>query len=104
MMHRQRANRTRIPKWMNVVRGVSSEGHGRIKYHSSVRRRLDTDPELRRFFDQESGVLPRFYVERVRRELGPLWEWLPAGALEHDPNAYLKEEMERETLQVSSSG
>jgi hypothetical protein len=86
---------------MNVVRGISSEGFGRIKYFGTVRQRLDTDLEFRRFFEQESDVVPRFYVDRVRRELGPLWEWLPAGALEHDPNAYLKEEMERETLRVS---
>jgi len=101
MMHRQRATPSMIPKWMNVVRGISSEGFGRIKYFGTVRQRLDTDLEFRRFFEQESDVVPRFYVDRVRRELGPLWEWLPAGALEHDPNAYLKEEMERETLRVS---
>ena len=104
MFRRQRATPAMIPKWMNFVRGISSEGQGRIKYHSSVRRRLDTDLEFRQFFDQESDVVPRFYVERVRRELGPLWEWLPAGALEHDPNAFLKEELEREALRVSSAG
>ena len=31
-----------------------------------------------------------FYVRLVRRDLGALWEWLPPGALDHDPNAYLK--------------
>jgi len=35
-------------------------------------------------------VLPAFYRDRVRHDLGPFWDWLPAGALEHDPNAYLK--------------
>ena len=34
--------------------------------------------------------MPAFYTERMRRDLGPLWESLPAGALEHDANAYLK--------------
>jgi hypothetical protein len=28
-------------------------------------------------------------VDRVRKELGVLWEWLPEGALYHNPNAYL---------------
>jgi hypothetical protein len=28
----------------------------------------------------------------VRRDLGLLWEWLPEGALYHDPTAYLKSE------------
>ena len=95
MIRRHQATGAMIPKWMNLVRGVSSEGFGRIKYHSGLRRRLETDQELRSFFDQESTVIPQFFVRRVRRELGPLWEWLPEGALQHDPNAYLKEELER---------
>jgi hypothetical protein len=28
----------------------------------------------------------------VRRDLGTLWEWLPEGALYHDPNAYSRSE------------
>ncbi|HET9233338.1 MAG TPA: radical SAM protein, partial [Candidatus Eisenbacteria bacterium] len=95
MIRRHQATGAVIPKWMNLVRGVSSEGFGRIKYHSRLRRHLDTDRELRSFFDQESTVVPQFFVNRLRRELGPLWDWLPEGALDHDPNAYLKEELER---------
>src|SRR5882672_9262234 len=45
------ATPTMIPKWMNVVRAMSSEGFGRIKYHTMLRKRRDTDKELRRFFD-----------------------------------------------------
>ncbi len=33
--------------------------------------------------------LPEFYAARIRRELGPAYEFLPEGALYHDPNAYL---------------
>jgi hypothetical protein len=33
------------------------------------------------------------YVDLARQDLGALWEWLPAGAMYHDPNAYLKSEM-----------
>jgi hypothetical protein len=77
---------------MNVVRAISSEGFGRLKYYTEVRRRLDTDLPFRRYFEQESDQLPEFFVDRVRRELGALYEWLPAGALYHDPHAYLKAE------------
>jgi hypothetical protein len=90
--NRIRASRTALPRWLNVVRAVSSEGFGRLKYYAEVRRRLDTDPQLGRYFDQETAELPAFYVEQVRQDLGPLWEWLPEGALDHDPNAYLKSE------------
>jgi hypothetical protein len=87
---RYRANRGAVPSLMNVVRAISSEGFGRIRYHKEVRRRLDTDPQLRRYFHSETDEVPRFYVERVRRNLGPFYRYLPEGALRHDQNAYLK--------------
>jgi hypothetical protein len=84
------ANRETIPKWMNVVRALSTEGSGRIKYHSAVRERLDSDPTFTRYFEGESDVLPQFYVDRVKSDLGYLWDELPEGALYHDHHAYLK--------------
>jgi hypothetical protein len=85
-----------IPRWMHVVRAISSEGFGRLKYHTAVRRQLDTDAQFRRYFEQESTELPQFYVALARQELGTLWEWLPEGAMYHDPNAYFKSEMARQ--------
>ncbi len=79
-----------IPKWMNVVRSVSSEGWGRIRYHTDMRARLDSDRPLRAFFEGETEVLPEFYVQRIRRELGAFYQYLPDGALMHDQDAYLK--------------
>jgi hypothetical protein len=55
------------------------------------RTRLDTDLALRRFLDGQTTEIPEFFIERIRRDLGPLWEWLPEGALYHDSRAYLKE-------------
>jgi hypothetical protein len=83
------ATATAIPKWMNVVRAVSSEGFGRIRYHQTIRRLLDTDRSVRDYFEGETDVLPQFYVQRIRSELGGAYRFLPEGALSHDPNAYL---------------
>jgi hypothetical protein len=77
-------------KLMNFVRAVSSEGWGRLKYYREIRRRLDEDPEFRPYFEGETTKLPKFYEDLIRRDLGPLWDWLPAGALQHDETAYLK--------------
>ena len=77
---------------MNVVRAVSSEGFGRMKYYREIRRRLDEDLPLRRYFEGETGELPAFFHDIVKRDLGPLWKWLPQGALVHDHNAYMKAE------------
>ena len=84
------ANRPAFARWLNVVRAISSEGFGRIKYYKAVRRLLDTDRSVRRFFDGETTVVPAFYIDKIRADLGPFWEHLPPGALNHDPNAYLK--------------
>jgi hypothetical protein len=88
--NRYRSNRGAIPSWMNVVRAISSEGFGRIRYHSEVRRRLDSDRQMRDYFEGETTELPQFYLDMVKSDLGSLYQWLPEGALEHDCNAYLK--------------
>ncbi|MDO8666415.1 MAG: hypothetical protein Q7J79_07375, partial [Gemmatimonadales bacterium] len=38
------ATRATIPRWMNLVRAVSSEGFGRLRYYRMIRRLLNTDP------------------------------------------------------------
>jgi len=76
-------------KMLNFVRSVSSEGFGRLKYYREIRRRLVEDPEFRPYFEQDTTKLPRFYSDIVRKSLGPLWKWLPEGAMGHDPYAYL---------------
>ena len=84
------ANGGAIPRWMNVVRAISSEGWGRIRYHTDVRRLLDEDRDVRRFMEGESDRLPGFYARRITGDLGALNQYLPDGALMHDPNAYLR--------------
>lgn len=94
MVSRYRATRAMIPRWINVLRGLSSEGVDRLRYYTEVRQRLDTDRQVRRYFEQETTEVPQFYIDQVRKDLGPLWEWLPEGGLNHDPNAYLKSGIE----------
>ena len=86
------ANGETIPRWLNVVRGLSSERFGRVAYFTEVRRRLDSDRPFRRFFEQETTEVPQYFREKIRRDLGDFWEWLPDGAIHHDPNAYLASE------------
>lgn len=86
---RARGTKFGFSTFMNVVRAISSEGFGRIRYYTELRERLDTDLPLRAYFEGETEELPAFFVDRVRHDLGPFWEWLPEGALHHDHNAYL---------------
>ena len=81
------ANRGWPTRLISLARTATSR---RAKFHGKMRRSLIDDQELRAFFDGRSTELPAFYRNRLQRQLGPLWEALPEGALMHDPNAYLK--------------
>ena len=87
---RLKANSGAIPRMLNVVRAISSEGRGRIAYYSNIRDMLVTDRGFRDYFEGETDQLPDFYRDRVRNELGPFWDHLPEGALHHNPHAYLE--------------
>jgi len=77
-------------RWMNVMRAISNEGHGRIRFYKMVRNHLVNDRAFRNYFEGETSVLPAFYTRIIEKDLGEWMKWLPAGALHHDPNAYAK--------------
>jgi hypothetical protein len=87
-------------RWLNVIRVLP--WFEQLKYYREIRRRLDEDPQFRPFLEGETTEIPQFYVERIQKSLGTLWEWLPEGALYHDPNAYLKAE-ENSLTQLENS-
>jgi hypothetical protein len=88
--NRFRANRGLLPSMMNVIRAISNEGTGRVRYYSTMRALFDTDVEIQRYHRRETTEVPQFYAQRIKRTLGPFYEYLPQGALLHDQNAYLK--------------
>jgi len=88
-LRRFKANGEMIPRWLNIVRAFSSERYARVKYYSETRQRLKFDRSFRDFFEQETTEIPQFLVEKIRKDLGEFWDWLPEGALQHNPNAYL---------------
>jgi hypothetical protein len=90
IFRRFRATRELVPSLMNVMRAISAEGSGRLKYHREIRKRLDTDRQFRPFFEQQTTNIPQFYVNLMRKNLGRLWRWLPKGGLSHDPTSLLR--------------
>jgi hypothetical protein len=88
--NRFHATETALLRWLGVLRAVSTEGFGRIRYYREVRRRLDEDVAFRDYYEQRTAELPPFYLDQIREGLGPLLSFLPEGALHHDPNAYLR--------------
>jgi hypothetical protein len=84
------ANRTLIPRTLNVVRAIAGEGRQRFVYYRTLHRHLENDFQMRAFFEGESTTVPRFYVDRIRADLREYWDALPEDALYHDQNAYLR--------------
>lgn len=77
------------PKWMNLMRAVSAEGYGRLRFFRKVRKNLVEDHTFRDYFEGETDQLPSFYKNIIQNDLGEWWKWLPEEALNHDANAYL---------------
>jgi hypothetical protein len=77
-------------KWMNIMRAISSEGWGRLKFYRQVRENLIQDCNFRKYFEGESQQLPDFYYNIIRKDLGIWWQWLPGSALSHNAYAYLQ--------------
>jgi len=89
MYRRFAAGKDFTAQWMNFMRAISSEGHGRIRFYKQIRKNLVEDRSFRNYFEGETKQLPAFYTNIIKKGLGIWWQWLPAGAIEHDQNAYL---------------
>ena len=89
---RLRRTAAAIPKWMNVVRAMSSEGWGRIEYHTNIRRLLDRDPVGARVTSRARPTgCPRSTPDRIRaRSRARCTSTCPTARMMHDPNAYLE--------------
>jgi len=77
-------------KWMNLVRAISSEGFGRIRYFKQIRQNLKEDRKFRDFFEGETDEVPVFYKKIVRKDLGELYKWFPESSWNYDHTVYLK--------------
>lgn len=86
---RAAATRTVLSKSVNVMRAFSTQGRGRIAAYLETARLADGDPQTRAFLHRDTTRIPDRYAARIRADLGPFWQWLPPGALEHDPAACL---------------
>ena len=101
---RLQANRGALPRWLNAMRALSSEGSGGSSMTRPCGGCLESDASLRSFLDGETTALPGFYADQMRKDLGPFWDALPEGALRHDPNAYLRSHEARPTSPTASAG
>ena len=90
MGRRLAANGLNMTGLFSLFRSATSD---RPKYQAAMARMLREDRSVRAYFEGETRAMPAFFEARVRKDLGPLWDALPPGALEHDPYAYVRSEM-----------
>ena len=95
MYRRFMATKDYTNRWMNFMRAISNEGHGRLKFYRKVRKNLVEDRGFRDYFEKETTQLPSFYLDIIKQGLGVWWQWLPKGAVEHDANAYLHKSLHK---------
>ncbi len=74
-------------RWFSALRAATSK---KRKYYEALTRKLTPESPLLAFLEGKTREIPEFFTEKIRHDLGPLWEALPEGAMAHDPLAYLK--------------
>ena len=89
-------------RWMNVMRAISNEGYGRIRFYKSVRDLLRKDSTFLAYFEGAEVELPAFYRNIIERDLGRWMQWLPKSALDHDQNAYLHKSLNGTVARVKA--
>ena len=60
---------------------LSVGGSGKVGDVSAMLKNLRRKPHFRSFM-----------IEQVKKDLGPMWEWLPDKSLSQNPNMLLKSE------------
>jgi hypothetical protein len=67
-----------------------SEGRGRVGDLSYMVKDLRRYQDFDSFVKKESAIVPAFMIEKVKKDLGPLWDWLPDKSLSYDVNTLPK--------------
>jgi hypothetical protein len=86
MYRRFNANHMTAPKWITLLLSLTIGGRGKIRSLSSMMDNLRRESEFQSFVKKESSSVPRFLIEAIKKELGPMWHWLPDKSLSYDPN------------------
>jgi hypothetical protein len=83
MYRRFKANKMAAPRWITLLLSLTIGGSGKIRSLSAILKNLQREPEFRSFVKRETNKIPQFMIETVRKDLGPLWEWLPNKSLSY---------------------
>ena len=89
---RYKANPERAARWFTLFLSLSEGGSGKIRNVYTILKNLRTRPDFRSFMNKEADQIPAFMIEQVKKDLGPLWEWLPDKTLSQSSNVLIHSE------------
>ena len=77
MYNRFKANPDRAARLFTLFLSLSEGGSGKIRHVASILKNFRTKKDFRSFMNKETDQIPAYMIEQVRKDLGPIWEWLP---------------------------
>jgi len=86
MQRRFNANKMIAPRWLTLLLSLTIGGRGKINHLSSLLNELQHIPEFESFVRKETSKVPVFMIEKVKIDLGEMWQWLPDKSLSYNPN------------------
>ena len=92
MYRRFKANPVKGARWFTLFLSLSEGGSGKMRNARTILKNLRTKPDFRSFMNRETDKIPAFMIEQVKKDLGPIWEWLPDKTLSQNPNVLLESE------------
>ena len=92
MYHRFKANNMAVPKWITLLLSLTIGGIGKARFLSNMLNKLPRDLDFQNFVRKETNRVPEYFIDNVRKDLGPMWNWLPNKSLSYNPNILSKQE------------
>jgi len=81
MYRRFKHNPMTTAKWLTLFLSFSVGASGKIGHVSTLLKDLQNKADFRSFMMKETDRVPDFMIEKVKKDLGPMWEWLPVKPL-----------------------
>jgi hypothetical protein len=86
MYRRFNANHLTAARWITLFLSLTIGGSGKIRCLSEMLENLRRERDFQSFVKKKTSSVPVFMIENVKKDLGPLWYWLPNKSLSYDPN------------------
>jgi len=92
MYRRHMAIPFRAARLFTLFLSLSEGGSGKIRHVSDLLETLRTKPDYRSYMYKETDHMPAFMTDKIKEDLGPMWEWLPDKTLSQNPVIFERSE------------